>query len=77
MEAAAALHVHRIDPELRVALRWAVPGATDTYRAKWSDGENVRWGARVRRPSGRGDGLVLVDTEITVNTGDRVSVAER
>jgi 4-aminobutyrate aminotransferase-like enzyme/Ser/Thr protein kinase RdoA (MazF antagonist) len=43
MEAAAALHVHRIDPELRVALPWAVPGAPDTYRAAWSDGENVCW----------------------------------
>ncbi|WP_119724475.1 aminotransferase class III-fold pyridoxal phosphate-dependent enzyme [Lentzea terrae] len=43
MEAAAALHVHRIDPELGVALPWAVPGAPDTYRAAWSDGENVCW----------------------------------
>lgn len=43
MEAAAALHVHRMDPELGVALPWAVPGAPDTCRAAWSDGENVCW----------------------------------
>ncbi|MGW4210406.1 aminotransferase class III-fold pyridoxal phosphate-dependent enzyme [Lentzea sp. NPDC004789] len=39
MEAAAALHVHRVDPGLRVALPWTVPGRPDTYRAKWNDGE--------------------------------------
>ncbi|MFC3890978.1 aminotransferase class III-fold pyridoxal phosphate-dependent enzyme [Lentzea rhizosphaerae] len=43
MEAAAARHVHRMDPELGVALPWAVPGAPDTCRAAWSDGENVCW----------------------------------
>lgn len=43
MEAAAALHVHRADPELGVALPWTVPGTPGTYRAGWNDGENVCW----------------------------------
>jgi Ser/Thr protein kinase RdoA (MazF antagonist) len=43
MEAAAALHVHHIDPALRVARPWPVPGAPDAFRARWNDGEDVYW----------------------------------
>ncbi|QYN33733.1 aminotransferase class III-fold pyridoxal phosphate-dependent enzyme [Pseudonocardia sp. DSM 110487] len=43
MEAAAALHVHHIDPALGVARPWPVPGTPDAFRARWNDGGDVYW----------------------------------
>ena len=67
MEAAAALHVHHIDPELGVARPWAVPGAQDTFRASWSDGENAYWlrGYDVLPGTGRTDPATLGDRALT------------
>jgi 4-aminobutyrate aminotransferase-like enzyme/Ser/Thr protein kinase RdoA (MazF antagonist) len=66
MEAAAALHVHHIDPALGVARPWAVQGK-DTFRAGWRDGEHVYWlrAYDVLPGTGRTDATTLDDRALT------------